>query len=151
MRPPPLEQPQSGVGRQVAAEGQLEIEGAVVITARGLGREQLLEELLAPFRDAVDLLGPAAPLGLPAGPEGGCLAGHRTGHRDRSGRRRLECCLHRLDGAGRLQAGQRRIERAERDARKGAERGRQPLLEFVAVELLLLEQAQDGEFQHVST
>ena len=53
-----------------------------------------------------------------------------------------------LDRAGALEAAQRRVERAERDAPQRAERLRQALLQLVAVERLLGEQSEDGELQH---
>src|SRR5438270_8877945 len=150
MRTAPLEQAQAGVGRQVAAERQLQIESPVVVAAGRLRRQKLLEELFAPGGDAVDLLGPAASLGLPPSPEGSRLAGHRTGHRDRGPQSRSLERLDRFDGPGRLEAVERRVQRAKRDARKRPKSRGQTLLEFVAVELLLFEQPQDGEFQHVS-
>ena len=49
---------------------------------------------------------------------------------------------------GRLEAAQRRVQRAERDAPERAERLGQPLLQLVAVKWLLGEQSENGELQH---
>ena len=59
-------------------------------------------------------------------------------------------CVDDLDRAGALEPAQRRIQRAERDAPEGAEHLAQALLQLVAVEGLLLEQAEDGQLQHVA-
>ena len=79
------------------------------------------------------------------GLEGGQLAGQRAGH----GRRRDGgALLDGLHGALGLEAGQGGVERAEADRGAAREQLAEPLLQLVAVELLLGEQAEDGEVDH---
>ena len=60
--------------------------------------------------------------------------------------------LDRLDRAGLLEPGQRRVQRPERDARARADQLGELLLQLVAVQVLLVEEAEDGEVDHdVST
>src|SRR5205085_65192 len=75
------------------------------------------------------------------------VALHRAG---RDGRRGRGAWTGRdaLDGAGLLEPSQRRVERAVRDPPEEAQRLAQALLQLVAVERLLLEEAEDGELQH---
>ena len=56
--------------------------------------------------------------------------------------------LDGLHGPAPLEARQRRVERAERDVGEQAELVAQALADLVAVQLLVLEEAQDGEFEH---
>ena len=56
---------------------------------------------------------------------------------------------HHLDRAVALEAAQGGIERAVRDAPEEAEGLAEALLQLVAVERLLFEQAQDGDLEHV--
>src|SRR5947209_1224361 len=58
--------------------------------------------------------------------------------------------LDRLDGTRGLQPAERRIEGSVRHPSRVAEGLAQSLLQFVAVELLLFEEPQDGEFEHPS-
>jgi hypothetical protein len=142
-----LEQLQPGGRVQVAGEGHPQGEGAVVADV-GV-REELDEALAAPVGDAVHLLAAPAALGQAAlahpGLEGGQLDGQRAGHRRRWDDGAL---LDRLHGALRLEAGQRRVERAEADRGAAGQQLTEPLLQLVAVELLLGEQAEDGEVDH---
>ena len=59
--------------------------------------------------------------------------------------------LDDLDGPVALEPAQRRIERAVRDPPEEAEGLAEALLQLVAVQRLLLEQAEDGELQHDAT
>ena len=146
-------------GGRKRQNAELEIERLVVVAHR-LGVEQLLEELLAAVGDGVDLAGAggaglAPPAGRgrrrPPGPEGGRLAGEGAGHRDGwAGRLRLDVGHGRVDRphrARRLQTVEGGVERAEGDAREGPEGLREPLLQFVPVQLLFLQQPQDGQLQ----
>src|SRR4030095_12270633 len=91
---PPLEQADAGVRRQVAGEGQLQVEHSVVFVGRVVGAQQLVEEALAGIGDPVDLLAPGGAAGRATlaaagrqGPEGSQLARERPGERDGRGRR----------------------------------------------------------------
>ena len=143
----PLEQLEAGRGLEVAGEGDPQREGAVVAD---VGVRQQLDEPGAPgVGDAVHLLAAAGALhqaALPdAGPEGGQLAGQRAGHRGAGHGGALLDGLHAALG---LEAGEGGVERAEADGGAAGEQLTEPLLELVAVELLLREQAEDGEVDH---
>ena len=56
---------------------------------------------------------------------------------------------HGLDQAGLLEPAERRVERAERDGQAQAQQVAEALAQLVAVEVVLFEEAEDGEFQHV--
>src|SRR5438132_4535501 len=73
--PPALEEPEAGFAGEVAGEGELQVERALVVTRHGLGREQVCEQLLAMLGDAVHLAAaPARASRLTAGQERGGLA-----------------------------------------------------------------------------
>ena len=134
-------------GLEVAGEGDPQREGAVVADV-GVG-QQLDEPSAAGVGDAVHLLAAAGALHQAAladpGPEGGQLAGERAGHRGAGHRGAL---LDGLHAALRLEAGEGGVERAEADRGAAGQQLTEPLLELVAVELLLREQAEDGEVDH---
>ena len=140
--------PEPGVGGQVAGERQPQVEHPIVVARLALGRQQLLEEGLTPVGDAVHLLAPAAAgsAGL-AGPEDGQLAAERPGHRDRTaaGLATASTALTAPARSRRPRAGYR--EPKETPLPK-PERVGQPLLQLVAVQVLFLQQSQDGQFEH---
>ena len=148
--PPALEELQPGRRFEVAAEGELEGEGPVLVGARGrVGPEQLVEQGLAGGGDAVGLPGAAA-AGAGAGGAGRRRPRRRSSRwpgwgspRPGGGRR-----VDDLDGAHPLQPGQGRIERPVRHAPDVAEGVVEPLLQLVAVEGELLQEPQDRQFQH---
>ena len=113
--PPPLQHAQPGVGRQVAGERQPQVEDPIVLARLALGRQQLLEEGLAPsvmpYTFLPRLPRPDRPF---PGPEHGQLAAEGAGHRD--GRAAAVLDLHRLHRAGALQPAQGRVQRPERHA-----------------------------------
>ena len=143
----PLEQLEAGGGLEVAGEGDPQREGAVVADV-GVG-QQLDQPGAAGVGDAVHLLAAAGALHQAAladpGPEGGQLAGQRAGHRGAGHGGALLDGLHAALG---LEAGEGGVERAEADRGAAREQLTEPLLELVAVELLLREQAEDGEVDH---
>src|SRR5262245_58087021 len=146
-----FEQGEAVGGSQDAAERHPQREGAVVGHV-GVG-QQLDQAAAAGLGDAVHLLAarPASGGGRrpPLGAEGGQLARQRPAHRAaRRCRHRLG--RHDLDQAVALQARQRGVERAERDGQAQADQVAQALAQLVAVEVVLVEEAEDGEFQHRS-
>ena len=146
LRSTPLQHPQTNIRRQIPGEGQAQVEDTIVVTRVVLGRQELLEEGLAPLGNAVHLLAPAAPGRSFAGPEGGQLPAERAGQGDR--RRDGIASFDSLHRAGALQAAKRGVQRPERHATAEAEPIRQPLLQLVAVQLLLLEESEDGQLEH---
>ncbi len=50
---------------------------------------------------------------------------------------------------GRLEAGQSRVQRTERDVGEQAELVAEPAADLVAVQLLFVEQSEDGQVEHV--
>src|SRR5262245_53262763 len=106
---------------------------------------------LAELGDAIDLLAPTAGATQVPGAECGQLAGPRAGARDRPPRARAG--LDALDEAGLLEAGECRIQRPERDpgrsaAGRAAGQFGEALAQLVAVQVLLLEEPEDGEVDH---
>src|SRR5690606_32928773 len=110
--------------------------------------------------DPVDLAAPA-PAGSPGPPAGGLaarlvaalapergqLAGQGAAHR-RGRQRRIGAGRDGLDVARPLEPAERRIQRAERDGEVHAEQVGQPLAQLVAVEVVVVEEAEDGELDH---
>src|SRR5688572_734304 len=86
--------------------------------------EQFVEELLAMFRDSVDLATP--------GRGEACAAFGDLQHRN---------------GFTGLQAGEGGIEGAEREATDGPQNVPEPAPEFIAVQVLFLEETKDGELE----
>ena len=132
----------------MAGEGDPQREGAVVADV-GVGQQ--LDEALAPeVGDAVDLLAAAGALHQAAladpGLEGGQLAGERAGHGRATGTAvRSSTALTAPWASRRARAGYSEPKLIE--ARLGQQLT-EPLLQLVAVELLLREQAEDGEVDH---
>src|SRR5205823_14115516 len=73
------------------------------------------------------------------------------GRHRRRRRRRVRARRHDLDRARPLEPAERRVEGAVRDAPEEAEGVAEALLQLVAVQRLLLEEAEDGEFEHALT
>src|SRR5215210_2768994 len=121
-RAPALEQPDPRFGSEVLEEGEADAEPVVL---RGRVRaglfEELTEERLAVIRDAVDVLSATD----------------------------LLLIEDLLDRSLLLEALQRRVQRAVRDAPEPPERVREALRELVAVHGPLLQQSEDRELQHL--
>ena len=147
LEPAAFEQLEAGCVGKLWCERDPQREGTVVAD---VGVRQQLQEPGAPdVGDAVDLLAAAGALdeaGFPhAGPEGGELTDQRTGHRGGGGGGALLDGLHAALGLEPVQGGVQGPEGHRGAARKQL---REPLLQLVAVELLLGEQAEDGEVDH---
>ena len=143
----PLEQLEARGRLEVPGEGDPEGEGAVVADV-GVGQE-LDEPGAAGVGDAVDLLAAAGALDQAAladpGPEGGQLAGERAGHRGAGHRR---CAARRPSRSPGPRGGRARGRASRSDGGAAGQQLAEPLLQLVAVELLLREQAEDGEVDH---
>src|SRR5439155_13466828 len=136
--PPPPAFEDAQPGRLVGAgeEREVHAEPGVVVRLRTGAREQLLEAFLALGGDFVDH--PAAAPGQQR--DLGRLAAGRRFLRRRLG-----------DPARGLQAPQRRVERAVADCGpERAELGGELLAQLVAVHRGLLQEAEDGEVEHVA-
>ena len=145
---PPLEELEPGAVGEVAGEGDPERELPVVADVGG--GEELDEPLAAEVGDART---PSCPARCPwraltraRGP--GRRPARPASEPDIGAARDGGALLDGLDGALRLEAGERRVERAEADRGAAREQLTEPLLQLVAVELLLREQAEDGEVDH---
>ena len=152
LRPTPLEQGEAGLGREVTCEREAQREAASVVRTGGFLRvEELFEQLAAVVGDPVDL---ARPLGRPTGPrspraKARPLAAERSRRRDR-GHRAGATRLGDGDRVARLETRQGGVERAERDVGEEAELVAQPPADLVPVHLLLEQESEDGELEHVS-
>ena len=136
------------VGSRIAAERDPQGEGAVV--GDGCGSvEQRDEVRLAPSGDAVDLLAPSAPGRRRCARARNAASSPASEPLIGTGRTGAGVGLDGLDQAGPLEAGERRIQRPERH-RAGPRAGQlgEPLAQLVAVEVLLLEEPEDGEVDH---
>ena len=132
-----LEQAEPPFGRKIASESEPQVERPLVFVAALDTSQQLLEHLGPSGRDAVDLPPAARP---PLRQSGTGVSGRFPAFG-----------FHHVDGAGSLQPGEGRIERAERNRAGQAENVRQPLLQLVAVHVLLLQQAEHSHFEHAHT
>jgi hypothetical protein len=150
--PPPLEEAEPGDGFEEAAERDLHVEGAVVGGVRI--DEQLAQAGLALVGDAVDLafalLVAAAGLRLARRrfalvPQDRPLTADGAGHRAEEPGPGV---INRADGAGQLEPVERGVEGAERDAPGPAGELGHPLLQFIAVRLMLLEDPKDRHLDH---
>jgi hypothetical protein len=141
--PASLEQRDALGGLEMSAERDAQCEAPVVAHV-GVD-EQLVEPHVAALGDAVDLLAAAAPDVAHPGPERCQLTCERTARRRAQ---RGGVVLDRLDETGLLEPGEGRIQRSERDGGTRPEQVRELLLQLVAVQLLLLEQPEDGEVDH---
>ena len=144
--------PSRATGFEEAAERDLHVEGAVV---GGVSVDQELAQAgLALVGDAVDLavtlLVAAAGLRLARRrfalvAQGRQLTADGAGHRaDEPG----PGVINQADGAGQLEPVERRVEGAERDAAGPASELGHPLLQFIAVRLVLLEDPEDRHLDH---
>ncbi len=123
----------------MAAEGELERERLLVVAVDVVPEEQLSEECLTGRGDLIRLAGPTTRGGEPPGhgPQSGGrqVTGQRPGRRARRRRGAHDAG----DGARSLEASQRGVQRAVRDAPQETEGLTQPLLQLVAVQRLILE------------
>ena len=141
--PPALEEGEAGLGRQVTGERQPQREAAGVVGGRS-SVNRVEKELPPGRRDPVDLARPPAPrtrcAAGPASPPTRRSASRSAGRGP--GRRGA---LDGLDRAARLQAGERRVDRAERDVGEEPELVAEPPAHLVAVHAgLLVEEARGG-------
>ncbi len=151
--PSALEQREARLGREVPGEREPQREAARVVDAWGLlCVEQPFEDLVAVLGDAVHL---PRPFGHPPGTgaprtQPGPLAAQRAGGGD-GFRRTGAARLGDGDRVARLEPCERRVERPEGDVGEEPELVAQPAADLVPVHLLLEEETEDGEFEHVSS
>ena len=150
--PPPLQQGEPGLGRQVPGEGQAQAEAPGVVGGPA-ALQQLDEERAAGVGDAVHLAAPPGPGGgVPAGPQDRPLAAQRARGGRRRGRCRRAAAARRAFGghhrARLLQAGEGGVDGAERDVGQQPQVLTQLAPDLVPVQVPLFEEAEDGHVQH---
>ena len=149
--PATLEELESPGGWQVATERHLEREGPVV---GGRVLHEIDEQLLARLGETVRLPGPpGARRGRSRSARVRARKAAASPARDpvRGAVARRSAARPRTDGvhrAGRLEPGERRVQRAERHRGLQAGEVADALAQLVAVQVLLVEESEDGEVDH---
>ncbi len=157
LRATPFQEGDPSLRGKVPCEGEPEREGSGAVSPH-LVIEEAMEEGIAIRGQVVDLARSHA-AGFRGDKPPGVAAESRTFPTQRAGQGyerapglvwvcRLMAQRHRHDGPRGLEAGERRVQRAEGEVREYSQTGPEPLAQLVAVKILLLEESKDGELQH---